>query len=418
MSILKKLIGSKPKGSNKNLEQRGTFSDLFTSKWNNAPTLNEGEVINFAKKMPEVKAMMSTISNTVAQAEPKLYKNVEGRNIVVKNNPLLDMIKFGNPLIPSGYDMLYTVQYHIESYGEAFLLIERDVVTKLPKYLYPIVPKDVLDMPKRTNEYRYKFVLNGMTYNAPLTEVIHIKVTNPYDVYGRGIGTISALLDTMQIVDYTEEYTKSYFYNNATPPYLINAYGLEKQQLKEFKNKWMEENQGLFEQHTPYFLSAQSVDAVKLQNEFNAGDLDKLSQMSSEKIRLAFGIPNTILGKSSENRAGGQNDFEVYAQFCIKPRLKRIYETLNLTLVKEFGNDLYLTFSNPVPSDNEKIFRAMQLSPSSFLMNELRELVGFDYDPQLDGVYMEDKNVKEQDKMPLIRSDNPKSDEDIRRENE
>lgn len=418
MDIFKKLLGKKSRTSNKNLEQKGTYSDFMTSEWSNAPKLNQNQTVEFSKKMSEVKAMINTISNTVAQAEPKLYRNVEGRKQPVINSDLLDLMRFGNPLIPSGFDLLYSIQYYIDTYGEAFLLIERDVTTKLPKYLYIINSKDMKDLPKKSNDYKYRFVLNGQTYNSPLTEIIHIKIPNVDDIYGRGIGTISALLDTMQIVDYTEEYTKNFFYNNAIPPYIINAQDVGKQQLKEFKKEWINEHGGMFEQHKPYFLSSSNVQAIKLQAEFNIGDLDKLSKMSSEKIQLAFGIPNTILGKSSENRASGQNDFEVYAQFCIKPRLKRIYETLNLTLVKEFGDDLVLEFTNPVPSDNEKIFRAMQLDPTSFLKNELRALIGYDFDYELDGQYMEGKNVKEKDKMPLIRSDNPKSDEDIRRENE
>lgn len=416
--LFKKLLGKKSNTANPNLKQQNTYSDFFTSKWNNAPLLNQNEIIAFSKKLPEIKSMISTISNTVAQAEPKLYKKIEGRKVLIPSSPILDVLGFGNPLIPSGYELMYVIQYHIETYGESFLLIERDGVTKLPKYLYPINPKDVGDMPKQSNEYKYKFVLNGQVYNAPLTEIIHIKVVNFSDVYGRGIGTISSLLDIMQVIDYTEEYTKNYFYNNATPPYIINVQDIQKQQLKELKDKWIEENQGIFEQHKPYFLSATNLQAIKLQNEFNAGDLVKLSEMSSEKIQLAFGIPNTILGKSSENRAGGQNDFEVYAQFCIKPRLKRIYQTLNLTLVKEFGDDLILEFTNPVPSDFERVFRAIQLSPSSFKHNELRDLVGFDSLSELENLYLEGVKILEKDKMPLVRSENPKSNEDIRRENE
>lgn len=416
--LFKKLLGKKSNTANPNLKQQNTYSDFFTSKWNSAPLLNQNEIIAFSKKLPEIKSMISTISNTVAQAEPKIYKKIEGRKVLIPSSPILDVLGFGNPLIPSGYELMYVIQYHIETYGESFLLIERDGVTKLPKYLYPINPKDVGDMPKQSNEYKYRFVLNGQVYNAPLTEIIHIKVVNFSDVYGRGIGTISSLLDIMQVIDYTEEYTKNYFYNNATPPYIINVQDIQKQQLKELKDKWIEENQGIFEQHKPYFLSATNLQAIKLQNEFNAGDLVKLSEMSSEKIQLAFGIPNTILGKSSENRAGGQNDFEVYAQFCIKPRLKRIYQTLNLTLVKEFGDDLILEFTNPVPSDFERVFRAIQLSPSSFKHNELRDLVGFDNITELDDVYLENKQLLEKDKMPLIRSDNPKSNKDIRRDNE
>jgi len=412
------MLGKKSNSSNVDLKQSGTYSDVFTSEWNNAPKLNDTHRANFAKRIPEIKALSSTISNTVADAEPRLYKKINGRKVLVENSELLDVLEFGNPLIPSGYDMMYSIQYMIETYGESFLLIERDAVTQKPKYLYPINPKDVQDLPKKSNSYKYKFVLNGQVYNSPLTEIIHIKVPNQDDLYGRGIGTISSLLDTMQIVDYTEEYAKNYFYNNATPPYIINLQEADRQQVKEAKEKWIEENKGLFNEHKPYFLSAMNVQAIKMQNEFKAGDLEKMSIISSEKIRMAFGVPYSILGGESGNRASGQNDFETYSQFCIKPRLNRIYKTLNLTLVKEFGDDLILEFSNPVPSDFEKILRGMQLDPTSFKKNELRELVGMDYDPSLEDQYMGKSDVLEQEKMPIIRSDNPKSDQDIRRENE
>ena len=417
-NLFKKMVGTTSKTANEDLKQKGTYSNLFTSQWKEAPQLGQNDVINFSKKVPEIKAMVDKISNTVATSEPKLYREVDNRKMPVLNSDLLDLLKFGNPLLPSGYDLFYVIQNFIENYGESFLLIERDSVTKLPKYLYPIKPSDVTELPKGSNDYKYKFTLNGQAFNAPLTEIIHIKVPNQEDIYGRGIGTLSSLLDTLQVSDYSEEYTKNYFYNDATPSYLINLQDADRQQIKEAKDKWMNENQGMFNQHKPYFVSAQNLQAIKMQDSFNAEQMIALSNLSLEKIQLSFGIPDTILGKGGADRASGQNDFEVYAQFCIKPRLMRIYSVLNLTLVKEFGDDLVLEYTNPVPSDFEKVFRAIQLSPSSFMMNELRELVGFDYDNNLEGQYMADVNVKEQDKMPLVRSDNPKSDEDIRRENE
>lgn len=417
--MLKKLLGRKSKTANKDLDPKSTYSDIIGGNWKKAPQLADNNVIVFSEKVPEIKSIVEKISNTVASSKPRLYKAIDGLKLPVTNSPLLDMLKFGNPLLPSGYEFSYINQYMIDIYGETFILIERDSATKLPKYLWPINPKDVNELPQKQNNYTYRFTLNGQSYNAPYTEVIHIKQTDYNDIYGRGKSTLSALLDTLQVSDYTEEYTKNYFYNNATPPYIINLQDADRQQVKEAKSKWLSENQGLFNQHEPYFVSAMNIQAIKMQNEFNSGDLEKMSELSMEKIQMSFGVPKTIMGTGGDsNRASGQNDFEVYAQFCIKPRLERIFSVLNLTLVKEFGDDLVLEYSNPVPSDFEKVFRAIQLSPEAFLKNELRELVGFDYDNKLKGQYMTGGKIKEQEKMPLVRSDNPKSDQDIRRENE
>jgi hypothetical protein len=101
-------------------------------------------------------------------------------------------------------------------------------------------------------------------------------------------------------------------------------------------------------------------------------------------------------------------------------RLLKIQETLNNTLVLEFGNNLTIEFESPVPSDKEFILRGMKDFKEQFKFNEIRELLGFEPDYKKEDEYMEasDDIILEKDNMPINRADNPKSDEDIRRENE
>ena len=91
----------------------------------------------------------------------------------------------------------------------------------------------------------------------------------------------------------------------------------------------------------------------------------------------SFGIPPEILGGvDNSNRATIQGAREIYAQEVLMPRLLKLKDILNENLSSEFGVNLILDFTSPIPSDKELQLNIMKEFRDMFSEDEIRKLAG------------------------------------------
>ena len=396
-----------------------TTQTLTNSYRGTAPTLNSTDMEGFYNEVAYLNLMIRKVAEGISMSKWKLHKTIAGKKVRVFEHPILDLINNFNPLMNTGMDGWYSIQSWLEINGNAYLMMERND-QGFPVYLWSINPNDVLELPSKTNDFNYVVKIKESINKIPLTEIIHLKNLNPQDIYGKGIGTIHAMLDVLQTTKYSSKQVVNYFYNQAVPPYIIGA-DVTPDQLTELKQSWDMNNKGFWNRHKPYFTNSSSIQVQKLTDSFNDMQMLQILENGAETIRQLFGIPPEIIGKvENSNRATIQGAREIFAKEVLMYRLLKIQETLNNTLVLEFGNNLTIEFESPVPSDKEFILRGMKDFKEQFKFNEIRELLGFEPDYKKENEYMEasDDIILEKDNMPINRADNPKSDEDIRRENE
>jgi hypothetical protein len=112
----------------------------------------------------------------------------------------------------------------------------------------------------------------------------------------------------------------------------------------------------------------------------NPKDMDfrNLSLDSRDRILAMFGVSKTILGtaESDTNRATAETADYVFSKRVIKPRMILICSFLNEKLVPRYGDDLYITFIDPVPEDRAARTTEMQASVGSqpvLTVNEARD---------------------------------------------
>lgn len=396
-----------------------TTQTLTNSYRGTAPTLNSTDMEGFYNEVAYLNLMIRKVAEGISMSKWKLHKTIAGKKVRVFEHPILDLINNFNPLMNTGMDGWYSIQSWLEINGNAYLMMERND-QGFPVYLWSINPNDVLELPSKTNDFNYVVKIKESINKIPLTEIIHLKNLNPQDIYGKGIGTIHAMLDVLQTTKYSSKQVVNYFYNQAVPPYIIGA-DVTPDQLTELKQSWDMNNKGFWNRHKPYFTNSSSIQVQKLTDSFNDMQMLQILENGAETIRQLFGIPPEIIGKvENSNRATIQGAREIFAKEVLMYRLLKIQETLNNTLVLEFGNNFTIEFESPVPSDKEFILRGMKDFKEQFKFNEIRELLGFEPDYKKENEYMEasDDIILEKDNMPINRADNPKSDEDIRRENE
>lgn len=117
-------------------------------------------------------------------------------------------------------------------------------------------------------------------------------------------------------------------------------------------------------------------------------DMEALGQWEwyRDKIMAGFGNTKASLGMIDDvNRASHEGSIIEWQRNTIKPDMQSIVNTLNEFLVPEFGDNLVLGFTDPVPEDlADDIDEASKLYPLGIItLDEAREMV--DLDPMEDG---------------------------------
>lgn len=89
-------------------------------------------------------------------------------------------------------------------------------------------------------------------------------------------------------------------------------------------------------------------------------DFSQFAEVTREFILAAAGVSKTILGtaESDTNRSTAETADYVFSKRTMKPKLELVLSYLNEFLVPRYGDNLYLTFIDPVPED--KAFRTQE----------------------------------------------------------
>src|SRR5690606_21450399 len=112
----------------------------------------------------------------------------------VMDHPLLNMLEEGNSQL-LGASALQTTQTHMELVGEAFWLLERNVLGT-PVAYWPLPPDWVTALPTKANPY-YVVQFGNVKEVVPATEIIRFVDPDPSNPYGRGSGISRCLADEL-----------------------------------------------------------------------------------------------------------------------------------------------------------------------------------------------------------------------------
>ena len=375
-----KFLSSKPKTE----MEKGFANGVAYSR---TPMLTQFEVVEKFKTSPFLHLCVDKIAKSTATNEWKLYKTMKsGDSQLVKRHDLLKLIAKPNPFM-TGFDFIYTLQAWIDLHGNAYIMYERNSKGKIIN-LWLVTPSMITQVPTAQNKYSYTVVLNSHVFNVPCTEMIHIKEINVSKPYGDGVGTANGVAKNIQIEENAISQVNQFFYNNMTPEGIIGIEGLNEDELLEFKEKWQSEQQGFLNAYKMHFVNTSDLKYTPTQSSFKDNQVLELTKQQQETIRVAFGISPEVLGiVESSNRATALTARELFITEVIKPRLMRIRDVLNVTLVQEFGTDLRLDYNVTSAQDTERAVKLIELVPSAFTLNEIRVLANLEPKKELENVY-------------------------------
>jgi len=316
-------------------------------------------------------ACINAISEEIGNMELELYKvNSDGSHERVWEHDLIDLLHAVNTYM-TGYDLRYITGSHLEATGNAYWFLGGvDKAGDVPNSIHPLDPSKVSiklntdSIPYSVKHYELKKPSGGVMKFQPY-QIIHIKYPNPSNIF-EGKGTVQAISKWIEAEDQAVEFNRAFFKNGAKLSGLLEAdSNLSPEQMEVLRDSFLTTHRGT---EKAYGVAAlpKGVKYTEMGQTLKDMDFAGLSIESRDKILAAFRVPRTVLGITDDvNRANAEATDYVYAKRTIKPKYRMITECLNEFLVPLFGEDIYLSFKDPVPENEEMNIKKMQAAMAS-----------------------------------------------------
>jgi HK97 family phage portal protein len=326
-------------------------------------------------------AAVRAIAEEIGRARFRLYKiNKNGDTEEILEHELLDILEAVNP-IQSGYELRFKTAAHLELTGDAYWFLEGVASdTDKPKGIYILRPDKIKiikkPIPELVGGYIFREGATERTFKPH--EVIHLSYPDPADEWN-GKGTVDAIADWISADQSATEVNLKYFENGARLSGILKSKrNLTDAQMKVLKRDFLDIYGG---KENQYQVAVLPIDTEYEEQSATPKDMDfaQLQQVMRDKILAGFRVPKTVLGasESETNRATAETANYVFAARTILPKLELIATQLNERLVPRYGENLWLTFDNPVPEDRtakmEEIKAILGAAPAASV-NEVRRI--------------------------------------------
>lgn len=328
-----------------------------------------GNMVDPARAMDAYKnwayAATKAIADEVAGIEFKVFKIKNGGEYEeILEHPLLDLLESVNDQ-QTGPEFRYTLATHLELTGNAYILLE-DVKTfeAPPKSMYLLDPSKVkVCLNKVTYPWvvsGYKFTIETREFSYQPYEIVQLKYPNPGNPY-IGSGTVDGIAQWIDNDNASSTFLSQFFRNGAQLGVIFETDMAAEEQLQELRDSFNEQHSGVDNFFKGLFLP-KGVKKPSTGEKFNDIGFADVSTANRDKILAGFRVSKTILGaaESETNRATAETADFVFAKRTIKPKMLLINSYLNEFLVPRFGDDIFLTFTDPVPENQDQKSTEMQ----------------------------------------------------------
>lgn len=329
---------------------------------------------------PIVYACVTMNADKVASL-PLHLQSISADNTIqeITDHPLLRLLMEVNADF-NGYQLWKLTSSYLDVVGRCYWLINRNPITSLPQSLFILPPQNVTPMRNEKgyiSSYEYKATSKSQAVTYPKADIIEFKNPNLADPYGAASSPLISAWQYVQLSSLFTEYQYNLLQNRGRPDAIISPKNPNedweeektKAYTKDFANKFKGNGNGRT------WFNGQSLTYTPLS--FPPTDLAPLAinQETQRLICNAFGVPEALLSKDA-NYANMDASLRLWAERAIKPKCSLIEQILNETLCMEFGDNLFVVFDSPIPSDKEFNLKRQQVAITSgaLSVNEIRAL--------------------------------------------
>ncbi len=371
----------------KALMQKLGIGDALRPRWSYSPRRETALYYELFHTSPRLDALYMVASD-VASATFKLYDKKQKKFDEENADPIQEHILYDvleNPMPDhsemDGFTLMFLTIVYRELIGEAFWLIERSN-KGVPAEIYPVPPNWVLTTPTAPTPY-FMIVPMGNTSHKPLavpeTDVIWFKEPNIISPYGRGRARTEAVGDELEADELAAKYGKNYFFNDATPPIVIEAPGATPEMAERFKESWFQKVGGFLNARKPGIIPWKDSKITKLADSAREMDFVETRKFLRDVCNQHWSQPPELSGiLENSNRSTIDSAYYLWTKNVISKKLSRMEATLNRQLVPMFDDTVVLKYDNVVPQDDAFDLQVATsgLAAGAITVNEWRQKNG------------------------------------------
>lgn len=304
---------------------------------------------------------VNLISEVVSQYEPEVYigDNPEEE----KQHELVKLLKSPQTMTPAGIDgseLLYGSMAYYLLCGEFFWYLPKGSVTGKPKEIILLNPDRMgVAINKATGEVTGYFTKKNGKPDIPfeVDEIIHKKTFNPHNAY-RGLSVIKTHIDEIATDEFSGQFTKNFFKNNAGLSGVLSLQGnITGEAFKRFTKQWRQKYEGVDNAGKTALLRATDATFTKVGLGLDELDMTALRRMTKDDILQAFRVPLPLLGKAEGT---GLNQGSVYgleyifSKITIEPKLQMLDSAVQ-TMADRYWPDqsIKIDHESTIPEDKE-----------------------------------------------------------------
>ncbi len=366
--------------------------DQIRRRWSVAPNRASAEMPKLYGNSPRLDPVRY-IAKTCASEELKLYKKSDYRKNrdnaeVIGEHELYDLLDHPCPTFPEldGWTLRYMTFAYIDLVGECGWLKVRAENSRRIIALLPIPKAWILEKPTLNNHFYHITPygsLGGVVLTVPADDFVYFKDVDLNDPYGNGKGMSEGIADELETDEYASKYQKNFFFNDATPPYVVTGFQGNEVSANQIKKSLMEKIGGFRKAREPAVLTG-AMDVKPLGISPKELDMVESRKFLRDECLQHYQIPPEAFGiVENSNRATIESSLYLAQKNVFIPRLRFFERVLNNQLLNEY-DDIICRHDVQIIEDKELKLRIYQFGVQNACITKEQFCEQFGINPEPD----------------------------------
>lgn len=279
------------------------------------------------------------------------------------------------------FDYCADVGTDLELVGNSFWLCEEMNALQQPRYMERLDPAMVqIATDQQDRKIGYVLNIRGRQIPFGLADIVHFRTRNPLNKH-LGMGTVEAIFREVEADLAETAHVAAFFRNGARIAGVLTIpENLDDVQFQRLQQQVAEQDGS---PHAAYrtLIAEKTADFKPVTQAPVASGVIELRRLSQDAIYKAFGVPEFLLGGTSQGGVYKMSEAQFIFYRNMLPRARRYQERMTLSLVARWEGRKFQTLPEMNEPPEDMLDNASKMLQTGASLNEARKKAG---EPEID----------------------------------